>query len=345
MRNLNPGIIPVDGQALTTSAQFDDLQNSSLNPIPAFVNSKMALLDRVFPLVYSKGPSKDAMFFIYSAASMPDAANSNQRLSMLRQYPGMKRQVDDLSQAYDPSQRSWFTSAPNSGVGLKVYQETFTKQLVINLATKTTLHPSVTRHPALPCPPVDMGFSASATEFTPYAASAGVCSSYSEFYTDAVRAQPACCRSACQGPDFFYMNIPAAKGTVSTSKGIGATPYRCTSKESQLNSEVTLVHAAVLALSEVASIISKIEIQANRFIVICNRKTAEVLFVFCGTFHACRDLQPRWLFSTALLEYMMNRRLVSRRWTATFRATTTRWNGTNRSRFLRRLEATTILLL
>ena len=90
MRNLNPGVVPVDGQAFTTSAEFDALQNPSSNPVPAFVNSKLALLDRVFPLVYSKGPSKDAMFFIYSAASMPDAANANQRLSVLRQYPGRR---------------------------------------------------------------------------------------------------------------------------------------------------------------------------------------------------------------------------------------------------------------
>ena len=278
MRNLNPGVVPVDGQAFTTSAEFDDLQNPLSNPVPAFVNSKLALLDRVFPLVYSKGPSKDAMFFIYSAASMPDAANANQRLSVLRQYPGMQRQVEDPSQVYDPSQRSWFTGAPTSGVGLRVYQETFTKQLVINLATKTTFRPSVTSDPVLPCPPVDMSISGSKTEFAPYAASSSVCNGYSAGYTNAELAQPSCCRSACQDGTDFFMNVPAARGTMSTPKGAGASPHRCTSRESRPDSEVTLVHAAVLALREVASILSKIEIQANRFIVICNPKTAEVLF-------------------------------------------------------------------
>jgi hypothetical protein len=283
MRNLNPGNIPVDGQAITTPVQFDAIQNPLTNPVPSFVNSKLALLDRVFPLVYSKGPSKDAMFFLYSAASMPDASDDSRRLSMLRQYPGMKRQVEDPSQIYDPSERSWFTGAPTSGVGLRVYQETFTKQLVINLATKTTFYPSVTSSPVLPCPPAELSNFGSTTEFGPYLASSSVCANYLQSY---IPQMVSCCQSVCsESIDDFYVNIPTAKGTLSTSKGSGASTYKCSSKQlsNAQKGQVTLVHAAVLALSEVASILSKIEIQANRFIVICNDKTKEVRML-CGTF-------------------------------------------------------------
>jgi hypothetical protein len=283
MRNLNPGIIPIDGRAFTAPIEFDALQNPLINPVPAFVNSKLALLDRLFPLVYSKGPSKDAMFFIYSAASMPDPSDESRRLSMLRQYPGMQRQVEESDQVYDPSERSWFTSAPTSGVGLRVYQETFTKQLVINLATKTTFYPSVTSDPVLPCPPAEMSNFGSTTEFGPYAASSSVCNNYLESYTPATVS---CCKSVCDdGSGDFHMNVPAAKGTLS-KVGLGPSPHKCASKQlpNAGKGQVTMVHAAVLALSEIASILSKIEIQANRFIVICNDKTKEVRKI-SGAFH------------------------------------------------------------
>ena len=45
---------------------------------------------------------------------------------------------------------------------------------------------------------------------------------------------------------------------------------------SESKERVTVVHAAVLALDEVAAILSRIEMQANRFVVICNDKTQEV---------------------------------------------------------------------
>lgn len=44
----------------------------------------------------------------------------------------------------------------------------------------------------------------------------------------------------------------------------------------EFKTKVTVVHAAVLALDEVAAILSRIEMQANRFVVICNDKTQEV---------------------------------------------------------------------
>lgn len=282
MINPAPGVTPVQGAAFTLPSEFNRMQDAALSPVPSYVNSKLALLDRVFPHVYSQGPSKDAMFFIYSAASMPDPANSIHRLSMLRQYPGMKRQVEDATQVYDPSQRSWFTSAPTSGVGLRVYQETFTKQLVINLATKTTFYPSVTSSPVLPCPPADMVPSGSTTEFAPYAASSGVCSNFRRFYGSShTTRNPNCCESACSdsSANSYYMDMPAAAGTLGSPPLAGVRPHTCTSQENQTfleKGQVTLVHAAVLALSEVAAVLSKIEIQANRFIVICNRKTQEV---------------------------------------------------------------------
>ena len=279
MINSNPGIIPINGAAFTTATEFNRLSDSAQYPVPTFVNSKLALLDRVFPHVYSKGPSKDAMFFLYSAASMPDPADPIKRLSMLRQYPGMKRQVEDPNQVYDPAQRSWFTGAPTSGVGLRVYQETFTKQLVISLNTKTVFYPSVTSSPVLPCPPAEMLPSGSTTEFRPYAAPSGVCSSYSDAFSGGLGV---CCTSAClasSNPDTYQLDIPVAPGTLGTSATTGLRTYRCRAQENVNfidKGQVTLVHAAVMALSEVASILSKIEIQANRFIVICNRKTQEV---------------------------------------------------------------------
>ena len=280
MRNVAPGIVPVDGTAFTTPQQFTDLTNSVTNPVPAFVNSKMALLDRVFPLVYTKGPSSGAMFFIYSAASMPDPNNPTYRLSMLRQYPGMKRQVEDPTQTYDPAQRSWFTGAPLSGVGLKVYKETFTGKLVINLASKARLYPSVTSSPVLPCPPTSMSFNGYTTEFSPYAPTSSICSNYGKFY-GYTNAAPPCCVSSCpNSASGFDINVPTARGTMGTTSNSnpGATSQPCSSSQSSTSDvgEVTLVHAAVLALSEIASILSKIEIQANRFIVICNAKTQEV---------------------------------------------------------------------
>ena len=288
MINYSPGNVPLLGAAFSTPSEFDRLNSSVQYRIPAFVNSKLALLDRVFSQVYSKGPSKDAMFFLYSAASMADPDNENQRLSMLRQYPGMKRQVEDPTQVYDPAQRSWFTSAPTSGVGLRVYQETFTGQLVINLATKTSFYPSVASDPVLPCPPIQMATYGANTEFTPYAASSSVCSSYYESYRNVDREKPHCCQSLCK-EDFssnYYLDVPAAEGTIRSSQPntyYGTRPYRCTARESGLRDsvsdikgKVTVVHAAVLALDEVAAILSRIEMQANRFVVICNDKTQEV---------------------------------------------------------------------
>jgi hypothetical protein len=295
MINYSPGNVPVLGAPFSTPSEFDRFNSSVQYRIPAFVNSKLALLDRVFSQVYSKGPSKDAMFFLYSAASMADPDNENQRLSILRQYPGMKRQVEDPSQVYDPAQRSWFTSAPTSGVGLRVYQETFTSQLVINLATKTSFYPSVSSDPVLPCPPIEMANYGATTEFAPYAASSGVCSSYYESYrqVDQAAANPSCCRSPCGlGPDFsdsvYNLDVPAAEGTMRSLQPntyFGTRPYRCAARESGLRhllggseskEKVTVVHAAVLALDEVAAILSRIEMQANRFVVICNDKTQEV---------------------------------------------------------------------
>ena len=292
MINYSPGNVPLLGAAFSTPSEFDRFNSSVQYRIPAFVDSKLALLDRVFSQVYSKGPSKDAMFFLYSAASMADPDNENQRLSMLRQYPGMKRQVEDPTQVYDPAQRSWFTSAPTSGVGLRVYQETFTGKLVINLATKTSFYPSVASDPVLPCPPIQMATYGATTEFAPYAASSSVCSSYYESYRNVDRSsgeKPSCCQSPCRD-DFFYTNyhldVPAAEGTMRSSQPntyYGTRPYRCTAHESSMRdginefkTKVTVVHAAVLALDEVAAILSRIEMQANRFVVICNDKTQEV---------------------------------------------------------------------
>ena len=285
MQNEAPGSVPVTGTAFTTTTQFQTNINSK--PVPSFVNSKLALLDRVFPLVYTKGPSSGAMFFLYSAASMPDPNNAGWTLSMLRQYPGMKRQADDTTQGvYDPAQRSWFTGAPTTGVGLKVYKETFTKQLVINLATKAIIYPSVTglsvtSNPVLPCPPTVMSYNGYTTEFNPYAPTTSICRNYGQFYTGSASSLPSCCVSPCGTSSTNpYMSMPTARGTMGTSySSPSATTTTCSSSQPSSASnegQVTLVHAAVLALSEVASILSKIEIQANRFIVICNAKTQEV---------------------------------------------------------------------
>jgi len=104
-------------------------------------------------------------------------------------------------------------------------------------------------------------------------------------------ANPSCCRSPCGlGPGWssvYSLDVPAAEGTMQSSQPntyFGTRPYRCAARESGLRhldgseskEKVTVVHAAVLALNEVATILSRIEMQANRFVVICNDKTQEV---------------------------------------------------------------------
>jgi len=64
-------------------------------------------------------------------------------ISIHRTYPGIEKPLADDGSSYVPPARSWFKKAPEDGLFIKAYMETFTSEVVINLSSRKTMQVQV----------------------------------------------------------------------------------------------------------------------------------------------------------------------------------------------------------
>jgi hypothetical protein len=119
--------------SIRNDQQFNESMTNSKN-LNQMVHG-LTYEDSDLSLMYQKGPSTTVMFYL--SAKIVDDVHNDGYLAVHRRFPGTIQNNSN----YIPYNRQWFTHAPTSGVYLYgPYKETFTKQLVITLSTKTILY-------------------------------------------------------------------------------------------------------------------------------------------------------------------------------------------------------------
>ena len=100
----------------------------SRNGIHQVING-LTYQDEDMQVLYERGPNTTVMFYVST-----QIGSSSNYMSVHRTFPGVKRNTTN----YDPPNRSWFRNAPiDSYYFYGPYIETFTKQVVVTLSTKS----------------------------------------------------------------------------------------------------------------------------------------------------------------------------------------------------------------
>ena len=119
-----------------SALRTDESWNAAVNKYPNIerVINALAYQDRDMNVMYTAGPYS-TVFFYLSAQLTNSYYPGDGYFAIHRTYPGLER--NDLS--YNPPARPWFQNAPEDDYYMDgPYQETFTKQLVINLSSRKT---------------------------------------------------------------------------------------------------------------------------------------------------------------------------------------------------------------
>eukprot|EP01031_Cornospumella_fuschlensis_P028932 gene28932-34918_t len=116
------------GRSVRSDADWDNLLASN-GEIEDAING-LAYQDKDWKIMYKRGPNTTVMFYL--STQLKTASNAYTMIH--RTFPGIVKNET----SYDPSQRTWFSSAPMDSFFLYgPYRETFTKLFAVTLSSRT----------------------------------------------------------------------------------------------------------------------------------------------------------------------------------------------------------------